>query len=252
MPGLSRKGRPRRGKGSRIQLDLTAQQWVIAFLIGAATVFAAAYGWRAAAIGSTAAFDDRQSISESIKQEQQTIDIGLAVGSDTRNYTRYLADYAVAAELENQADGLGNAGDDAAANGDRREAGFLRRSATARAADSGVFGRSTIADDLAKPSETPRPYSLEEQLKARAAEAKTGIGSPGQLNPDRWAQESESIRDRINGLAVWALVMLVAVLMFTVAEANSSRRALFYAAVSVGVVVLLFGAVGGLTVDFFA
>ena len=60
------------------------------------------------------------------------------------------------------------------------------------------------------------------------------------------------IRDRINGLAVWALIMLVAVLLFTIGEANSERRRAFYAAIGLGIVVLLFGAIGGLATDFFA
>lgn len=252
MPGKSSKNKSGRGKGIGKGLDLTAQQWVVAFLVGLATVSAAAFGWRAAAIGSTAAFDDRQSISETIASEQQAMDIGLAVSDDTRDFTRYLSNYAAAAELDNQADGLEKAGEGAAAADARREAQLLRRSSTERAADSGVFGRSTIADDLAQPSETPRAYSLEDRRRARTAEEQTGIDSPGKLNPDRWAQEAEGIRDRINGLAVWALIVLLAVLMFSIAEANSARRPVFYAAMAVGAVVLLSGAVGGLTGDFFA
>jgi hypothetical protein len=42
-------------------------KWLTAFLIGIATVTAAAFSWRAAQIGSTAAFDDRQSISETVR-----------------------------------------------------------------------------------------------------------------------------------------------------------------------------------------
>ena len=238
-------------KDSGRRFDLTAKQWVIALLIGLSTVFAAAYGWRAAAIGSTAAYNDRQSISETIALQGERIDISLAVGNDTREYTAYLADYAAAAELDNQAQALARAGDNQSAGQARRQAQFLRRSATRRAADSGVFGENTIADDLAQPTENPRPYSFRNQLRARTAQQQTSPTSPGELNPDRWAEEAEGIRDRINGLAVWALVMLLAVLLFTVAEANSARRSLSYAAMGFGVLVLVIGAVGGLTVDFF-
>jgi hypothetical protein len=244
--------RPRKGNSGKRGggLNLTAQQWVVAFLIGMATVFAAGYGWRAAQIGSTAAYDDRQSISESIKVEQQQIGVALSVTDDARNYTRYLADYAKAAELDNQAEGLGASG--SAAADLRDEARALRRSATERAADQGVFGRATIADDLARPGPTPRSFDINDRIRARTAEVRTGIDSPGQLNPNRWAAEAEAIRDRINGLAVWALVMLVAVMLFTVAEANSARRPVFYAAMGLGIFVLVFGATGGLTTDFFA
>jgi hypothetical protein len=251
MAGKSRKGKSGRQNGWAPKLDLSAQQWVVAFLIGLATVFAAAYGWRAAAIGSTAAFDDRQSISETIKSEQQRMDIGIAVSNDTRGYTRYLINYAAAAELDNQADGLEKAGQDAKAADARQEAQLLRRASTVRAADAGVFGRSTIEDDLNRPSATPRAYDFDDQVRARTAEEQTGIDSPGKLNPNYWAQEAEGIRDRIKGLAAWALIMLMAVLLFTVAEANSARRPVFYSAITVGAVVLLVGAIGGLTFDFF-
>lgn len=252
MFGRSGKGKSGRQKEKGPGLDLTAQQWVVAFLIGTATVLAAAFGWRAAAIGSTAAFDDRQSISETLASERQTLDVGLGAANDNLDYTRYLADYAVAAELDNQADALEEAGRGAAASDARREAQLLRRSSTRRAADAGVFGRYSIAGDLAQPSATPRRFKLEDRVESRRVEAETGFNSPGQLEPDRWAQEAEGIRDRINGLAVWALIMLVAVLLFTVGEANSARRPVFYTAMALGVVVLLAGGVGGLTTDFFA
>jgi hypothetical protein len=240
--------RKRRGRG----LELTAQQWVVAFLIGTASVCAAAFGWRAAAIGSTAAFDDRQSISETLASERQTIDVGLGAGDDTRDYTDYLAGYAVAAELDNQAEGLEDEGSDAAASDARRNAQLRRRAATELAADAGIFGRYSIAGDLEQPSPMPRSFSLEDRVEARTVEAATEIDSPGQLDPDGWAQDAEGIRDRINGLAVWALIALVAVLLFTIGEANSARRPVFYTAMALGAVVLLVAGVGGLTTDFFA
>ena len=252
MSGQSDKGKTGRQKRQGPLLDLTAQQWVVAFFIGAATVLAAGFGWRAAAIGSTAAFDDRQSISETLAAERQTIDVGLGAADDTRDYTGYLADYAVAAELDNQADALKDAGSNAAASDAGREAQLLRRASTQGAADAGVFGRFSIAGDLEQPSPTPRTFSLEDRVEARTVEAATEIDSPGQLDPDRWAQDAEGIRDRINGLAVWGLVMLLAVLLFTIGEANSARRPVFYTAMALGLVFLFAGGVGGLTADFFA
>ena len=249
LPRLRRKPS---SNGQTRRLDLTAQQWVVAFLIGSATVLAAIFGWRAAAIGSTAAFDDRQSISETTKVEQQRIDIGIGVVGDTREYNRYLADYAIAAELDNQAAALAAAGRAAAAAGNRREARVLRESATERAADAGVFGRFTIQDDLTRPAATPRPFSLEGRVTARAAEVSTGFDSPGKLDPDNWADESEGIRDRIQGLAAWSFMLLGALLLFTVGQVNTHRRPVFYACMTLGVIVLLTGAIVGFSVDFYA
>ncbi len=243
--------RPSSG-GGRPRLDLSAQQWVVAFLIGTATVLAAVFGWRAAAIGSTAAYDDRQSISETITVQRQQIDAGIGAGGDMREYTRYLADYGIAAELDNQAAALAAAGRTAAAAGDRREADTLRASATARAADAGVFGRYSIQDDLRRPSVRPRPFSIEQRERALAVEQSTGIDSPGELDPDGWARQAEAIRDRILGLAAWSVALLAALLLFTIGQVNTDRRAVFYTFMAVGVVALLVGAIGGFTVDFFA
>jgi hypothetical protein len=235
-----------------LRLDLTSRQWVVAFLIGTATVLAALFGWRAAAIGSTAAFDDRQSISETVTTEQQRIDVGLGVNADSREYARYLTDYGVAAELDNQAASLRADGDEAAAAGYRREADSLRRTATTRAVEAGVFGRYGIQDDLLRPSRTPRPFSVDDRARALQVEQATAIDSPGPLDPDDWAGQAEAIRDRILGLAVWSLMAVVALLLFTVGQVNSGRRAVFYAAMGLGLVALLVGAIGGFATDFHA
>ena len=251
---VERKSKSKQGDdvGSGFRLNLSARQWVAAFLIGIATVFAAAYGWRAAAIGSTAAFDDRQSISETIAVEQQTLDVALGVTGDLRDYSQYLADYAVAAELDNQADALEEDGESGSASDARREAQLLRQTSTERAADAGVFGRFSIADDLEQPEAVARSFDLDDRVEARTAEEATGLDSPGQLDPDVWAQDAQDIRDRINALAAWALILLAAVFLFTIGVANSERRPVLYAALGLGLVALVVGAVGGLTFGFFA
>jgi hypothetical protein len=71
-----------------------------AFLIGMATLTTTGFSWRAVQIGSTAAFDDRQSISETVRVAQQTIERTIAVAGDAREYARYRADYGVAAALD--------------------------------------------------------------------------------------------------------------------------------------------------------
>jgi hypothetical protein len=231
---------------------LTAQQWVVVLLIGLASVLAAFFGWRAAAIGSTAAYDDRQSISESIKVEQRDIEVSLATAQDASEYVRYLGDYALAGELDNQAGAVAGAGESEAAASARRQADALRRNATERAAANGVFGEFSITSDLREPSPQPRPFSFEEQAEANATAEATAFDSAGNLDPQVWADDAESIRDRIEGLSVWTFVLLCAVLLLTIAQVNSDRRPAFYTFVTLGVVALTVGAVGGFAVDFFA
>lgn len=229
---------------------LTAQQWVVVLLIGLPAVLAATFGWRAAAIGSTAAFDDRQSISESIKVEQRDIEVSLATAQDAAEYTRYLGDYALAAELDNQAEALQGSGDAEAAADAREEADALRVNATQRAADNGVFGPFSISEDLREPSTLPRPFNIDEQAKAIATAEATSFDSAGRLDPQVWADEAEAIRDRIEGLAVWIFILLCAVLFMTIAQVNSDRRPVFYGFAALGAAALLAGAVSGFIVDF--
>ncbi|MES1193646.1 MAG: hypothetical protein ABUM26_04925, partial [Solirubrobacterales bacterium] len=75
------------------------RKWTVAFLIGLATVTATGFGWRAAQIGSTAAFDDRQSIGETVRVEQAAVQRTVALETAARAYARYRADYARAADL---------------------------------------------------------------------------------------------------------------------------------------------------------
>jgi hypothetical protein len=208
-------------------------------------------GWRAAQIGSTAAFDDRQSISETVSVQQDAVARAVAVAADAREYVRYRADYAVAATLDREAARLaaGGAADLAAVS--RGEAAALRLGATRRAAEAGVFGRFTIGSDLLQPTAKPRPFDYRARARALAAEESTAIDSPAKLDPGRWAQAANDIRVRVRDLTHWAFLMLIAVLLYTAAEV-SRRRWLGYALVGCGLAVYLAGLVTALTTVFFS
>jgi hypothetical protein len=208
-------------------------------------------GWRAAQIGSTAAYDDRQSISETVRVQQDGIARAVAVAADAREYARYRADYAVAATLDREAARLaaGGAADLAAVS--RGEAAALRLGATRRAAEAGVFGRSTIGTDLLRPTATPRPFDYRARARALAAEESTAIDSPAKLDPGRWAQAANDIRVRVRDLTHWAFLMLIAVLLYTAAEV-SRRRWAGYALIGCGLAVYITGVTIALTTVFFA
>lgn len=228
----------------------TRVRWTIAFLIGLATVTAAAFGWRAAQIGSTASYDDRQSISETVKVEQGRVQRAITVADAAKEYVRYRADYVVAAALEREAHRLSAAGAARLARVSSAEAGQLRLGATRRAAAAGAFGHFTIGTDLLAPTTTARPFNFVARQRALAAEQSAALDSPANLDPDRWALAAVAIRVRVNGLVRWAFLMLVAVLLYTVAEV-SRRTRVVYAFVGAGFAVYLVGVVGGLTRVFF-
>jgi len=226
-------------------------RWAIAFLIGLSTVSAAGYGWRAAQIGSTAAFDDRQSISETIAVEQARVERAVTLGDQAREYVRYRADYVAAAAFDREAARLAASGAGREAAASRTAARQLRLGATRRAVEAGVFGRATIGVDQLTPAAAPRPFDYRARARALEIEASASIDSPANLDPDRWAAEAVSIRDRIGGLMRWAFLMLIAVLLYTVAEVATTRKRTAYALVGVGLAVYAVGLVGGLSTYFF-
>ncbi len=228
----------------------TRARWTIAFLIGVATVTAAGFGWRAAQIGSTAAYDDRQSISETISVEQAAVVRAATVADNAREYVRYRADYGVAAALDREAARLARGGADQLAAVSRTEAAALREGATRRAATAGVFGPSTIGSNLLQPTAKPRSFDYRTRARALEAEQSTGLDSPASLDPDSWASSATDIRERIKGLTRWAFLALVAILLYTAAEVSVHRR-FSYALLGCGLAVYLVGLVGGLTTVFF-
>ena len=229
---------------------VTRTRWAIAFLIGLATVTAAGFGWRAAQIGSTAAYDDRQSISETVAVEQGSVSRAVTVAAQAREYVRYRADYAVAAALDREADRLAAAGAGKLAAVSRGEADALREGATRRAVQAGVFGPFSIDSDLLEPTPKPRPFDYRAQARALAAETATALDSPASLDPSHWASAAAHIRARVRHLTRWAFLAVLAVLLYTIAEVRLPRR-LAYLAAGCGIVVYLAGLVGGLSTAFF-
>ncbi len=229
----------------------TRAHWAIAFLIGLATVTAAGFGWRAAQIGSTAAYDDRQSIGETVSVEQARIQRAQRVGAEAQEYERYRADYAVSAALDREARHLSAQGAGKLAAVSRGEAAALRVGSTRRAAAAGVFGPFTIATDLLEPTATPRPFDYRARARALATEQSTGLDSPANLAPARWAAAAVHIRARVNDLTRWAFLCIVAVLLYTVAEV-ATRRWLAWAAIGSGLVVYLAAVTGALSTVFFS
>ena len=142
---------------------------------------AAGFGWRAAQIGSTAAYDDRQSIGETVSVEQATVERAVTVAAQAREYVRYRADYAVAAALDREAARLAVRGAGRLAAVSRGEAAGMREGATRRAAEAGVFGRFTIQSNLLEPTVTPRPFDYRTRARALAAEQSTALDSPAGL-----------------------------------------------------------------------
>lgn len=224
---------------------------LIALCIGIATISAGGFTWRGGQIGSTAAFNDRQSVSEQIDLETAEVDVTIEATRQARQYDRYLADFAVADQLDADArtmQGEGQA-DQAAAASDLADE--RRTVATKRATDAGVFGPAMLGEDRAAASATPQTFDLQERLDELRVVETTRLGSTGDLQPQKWADESDQIRVRIRNLTYWVGLLLVAVVLLTAAEVTLSPR-LRNSGLVLGVACIGVAWVGGMTTGFLA
>lgn len=219
-------------------MSVQNQKRILALLLGLVTIGAATFTWRAGQIASGAAFDDRQAVSQTIKQEQQNLELALTVTNQAVGYVRYVVDYGEAAALDAEGEVFAAAGDEVFAGVRFGEADDMRRAATTRAAAQGIFGQSAIASDILAPSAEPRDFDLVSQFQLLQQEAQTNIDSPGVLDPDAFAEDANDKRDRVRGLKIAALIMVIAVAFLTVAQV-APRRVARLAAGATGTVIAL-------------
>jgi len=214
------------------------QKRILALLLGLVTIGAATFTWRAGQIASGAAFDDRQAVSQTIKQEQQNLELALTVMNQAVGYVRYVVDYGEAAALDAEGQAFQDAGQDAFGEVRFAEADDLRRAATTRAAAQGIFGESAIASDVLAPEPLPRDFNFVDQFELLQQEASTNIDSPGVLDPEGFVDDADDKRTQVRGLKIAAFVMIIAVAFLTAAQV-SKRRELILGLGAAGVVIAL-------------
>ena len=220
-------------------------------MIGVSTVTAGLFTWRGGQIGSTAAYNDRQSVAEQIDVETAELDVNLEAARQARQYDRYLADFAVADELDSEATALRGSGQGELADLAERQASARRSAATQRATDAGVFGPSTLGVGVEAVTARPQAFDLEERIDELRVLESTGLGSASDLQPQRWADESTAIRRRIRNLTYWVGLLLSAVVVLTAAEVTVSRR-LRLSGLALGSTFLAVAWIGGLATGFIA
>ncbi|MCB1016577.1 MAG: hypothetical protein KDB10_15915 [Acidimicrobiales bacterium] len=223
---------------------------LIALAIGVATIGAGVLTWRAGQISSTANFDDRQSISQQVDEEAIRIEVAVEAARQARQYDRYVVEYEQADALDARAAAARARGDAEGAALLADEAQQLRVQATDRAFASEVFGAATLANSAVVTDEA-RPFDLQDRIEQLYAAETSGLTSSGRPDPQRWADESDAIRVRVRDLVHWVALLLLAVVLFTVAEVTDRRR-LRTATALVGVLLLVVVAVGAASKGFVA
>lgn len=214
------------------------QKRLIILLLGIATITAGVFTWRSGQIASTAAFEDRTSVGQTVDQQEQTVEINLRAIGNVRSYVQYVADYAEAAAIDDRAAELSEVGATNLAQAATDDATATRATASERAAAAGVFGRTSIYADLGSPQTQPRDFDFETQRTVIASEVTGDITSPGRLDPDYWADQADESRVRSRGLRVATLVVMLAVVLLTVAE-MADRRVTRHVAAGTGLAIYI-------------
>ncbi len=223
--------------------------WIVPLLIGLVTITAGVFTWRAGQLGSSAAYQDRQSVSQTITQQQQDTEAGLKTVNDAVNYIGYAADFAQAAAVDDLAQEADDQGEANAAQDLRTQAQELRDSASAEVVAVGVFGTQQVLTQSATDPTMPIPFSTQEQLLTNSADVSTGITSPGVLDPNGWAAKADDTRERVRGLRLYAFFLVGAAVAYTIAEL-APRRWVRRIGFGVGSVVYAFVAITGFITVF--
>lgn len=192
--------------------------WALPLLIGVVTITAGVFTWRAGQLGSSAAFQDRQAVGQTITQQEQATEVNLAAIGDAVAYVRYVADFAEAAAFDAVAPDLQDQGATSLAAAFTEQADALRLRASDLAVAAGVFGEQTILSQIAATPDEPLDFDLEAQIEALRAQVATGIDSPGVPDPDTWAAKADDTRSRVRALRLATLALLGVVVAFTVAQ----------------------------------
>lgn len=151
------------------------QKRLIILLLGITTITAGVFTWRAGQIASTAAFDDRTAVGQTIDQQEQNVAINLRAIANLKSYVQYVADYAEAAALDDRAAEYSDAGSASLAQAMTDSATSTRAVASERAAAAGVFGRTSIYADVESPQPRPRDFDFETHRKLIESEVTADI-----------------------------------------------------------------------------
>ncbi|MFV0318075.1 MAG: hypothetical protein ACK5O2_14080 [Microthrixaceae bacterium] len=197
--------------------------WLVPGLIGLVTITAGLLTWRAGQLGSTAAYEDRQSVGQTITQESQSTEAGLATGIQASGFVKYRAGLATANALVELAGQASEQGADQAVVDLTTQADLAGQSAVSAADGAGVFG-SPLWSNQAAELELVEPFDIQQRYKTNLTDISTGITSSGALDPQRWADEAEQTRSHVRTLRWLTLAMLIAVGAFTVAELAPRRK----------------------------
>lgn len=199
--------------------------WLVPALIGLVTISAGLVTWRAGQLGSSAAYEDRQSVGQTITQQQQVTEAGLGTTAQASAWVTYSASLAEASALEDLANEAADQGLEDVSAKLLEQADRVTTSADELAQAQGVFGtqellRREVNPDVAAEADG---FNIAQRFETLKADAASGVTSPGVLDPDAWAARADATRAQVRALRIATVFMLIAVAAYTVAELARHR-----------------------------
>ncbi len=195
-------------------------------LIGLVTITAGLLTWRAGQLGSSAAYEDRQAVGQTITQQREVTEAGLATTAQASAYVTYVADLAQAAALRDLATEATEQGRDDVAADLEEQAQRTVSTAAELAEAQGVFGQQELLRSEVSGGDDKTGamgFDIQQRFESLKAQAATGVTSPGVLDPDEWATRADQTRARVLTLRHATVFMLIAAAGYTVAELARHR-----------------------------
>lgn len=215
--------------------------WLVPALIGLVTISAGLVTWRAGQLGSAAAYQDRQSVGQTITQQQQVTEAGLGTTAQASAWVAYSASLAEAAALEDLASEAADQGRDDVAADLLEQADRVTTSANELAEAQHVFGTQELFRRETGPDAAAEDggFNIEQRFETLKTDAASGVTSPGVLDPDAWAARADETRAQVGALRLATVFLLIAVAAYTVAELARHRSARLAGFVMGGVIYVL-------------
>lgn len=188
---------------------------VIVVMIGVVSVTGAVLTWQASQLGEYATDKDRQSLAETVQEQQDAAATAAQVDNEVEAFARYQEELATAEQLELQAETLRGQG----------------RVEDAVAAEDEATERRELADSLASLTfnlayvvEDPNTGTLTFDEEQRTEDLTRQRNAAFPADPEQTADEADDLRDRSQRLVGWIIPLVLAILLFTVAQLVASRR----------------------------
>jgi hypothetical protein len=193
-------------------------KFLIVIMIGIVSVTGAVMTWQASQLGEYATDHDRQALAETVRQQQDRAAVASQVDQEVQVFARYKEQLTNAIELERQAEQLRGRGlEDEALNAEdraseqRQLADQLLLLTLGNARDKYVAGDEATGD-------------VTFDVELRSADLQTDRDSQFPADPGQTATEGDDLRARSQRLVGWTIPLVLAVVLFTVAQLVASRR----------------------------